>query len=577
MAAAAGPADARGKRTVADSTQSVASQLRDALSRHDIARFSEMATGQVLTDAPVAELLEAALRRHEGRLSSTGSLVVQTLPYTGRVTKDRFIVDSPGVHGRVCWGKINQPMTEENFERLFRSVCSYLEGRELFINRGMAGADRAHARKVTVIAERASQALYAHQMMLRPTAQEMARYGRPDLVLIAVPDFVCVPARDGTRSAVCVAINLELGVIIVAGTGYSGEIKKSVFSAMNYFLPTQDNVLPMHCSANKDPQTGATAIFFGLSGTGKTTLSADPARALIGDDEHGWSANGIFNIEGGCYAKCINLDPGREPEIFNAVRFGSVSENVVLDAGRLARYEDDSLTENTRVAYPLEHIPGAALTGTGDVPEVLVFLTADAFGVLPAISRLSPEAAMYHFMTGFTSKVAGTEQGISEPQPTFSALFGEPFMPLDPLVYAEMLRERIYSQGTRVYLVNTGWTGGGYGVGQRFSLCITRALVRAALDGSLDEAGYVRDPVFNLDVPRAVPGIDACVLDQRGSWADPAAYDAAARHLADLFEQNFCRRYPDAPEEVHLAGPRPAVPRAEGPRPEGARPGQQED
>ena len=511
---------------------------------------------KVHADLCPAELIQIALERGEGKLSSTGSLCVETGAYTGRSPHDRFIVDTPSVHDKIAWGSVNAPISPEHFRSVYEGVCAYLSERDVYVTRAFAGADRSHSRKFTVVAERASQALFARQMLVRPTDEELAEYGDPDFVVLAAPGYRCDPERDGTNSQAAVVINFEEGIIVVAGTGYSGEIKKSIFSTMNYLLPVEDGVLPMHCSANMDPQTGRTAVFFGLSGTGKTTLSADPSRRLIGDDEHGWSDSSIFNIEGGCYAKCINLSAEREPDIFGAIRFGSVTENVVLDpATRVADYDDASLTENTRVAYPVEHIGNSIPEGVGDTPSVVIFLTADAFGVLPPISRLTKEGAMYHFMTGFTAKVAGTEQGIKEPQPTFSALFGEPFMPLDPLAYGDMLKEKIERHGARVYLVNTGWTGGGYGVGHRISLSDTRALVHAALDGSIEQAAFVHNERFNLDVPTSCAGVDPALLDPRSTWDDPAAYDEAALHLAHMFQENFARRYPHAPEEVRAAGP----------------------
>ncbi len=513
---------------------------------------------RVHVDACPASLIQTAIERREGRLTSTGSLAVETGAYTGRAPKDRYIVDTPDVHDRIAWGAVNAPISRESFESVYRGVCAYLSERDVFVVHGLAGADRRHTRKYTVLAERASQALFARQMLVRPTAEELAAYGEPDFTVLAAPGYRCDPGRDGTRSEAAVIINFEKRVIVIAGTAYSGEIKKSIFSTMNYLLPVEDHVLPMHCSANMDPATGATAVFFGLSGTGKTTLSADPARRLIGDDEHGWSCDGVFNIEGGCYAKCIDLDPAHEPDIFNAIRFGSLSENVVLDgATRTADYFDASLTENTRAAYPIEHIGNSLPAGVGGVPSVVVFLTADAFGVLPPLSRLDKRAAMYHFMTGFTAKVAGTEQGIVEPQPTFSALFGEPFMPLDPLVYAEMLSERIAADHTRVYLVNTGWTAGGYGVGHRISIKDTRALVSAALSGAIEEQGFVRDERFGLDVPTGCPGVESRLLDPKATWESGAAYDEAADRLARMFQENFAQRYPYAPAEVRDAGPKP--------------------
>ena len=513
---------------------------------------------RIHADLCAPRFVELALERHEGTMTSTGSLAVLTGEYTGRAPKNRFVVDTPDVHDKVAWGAVNVPMAPELFENLRRHVAAYLSLNDVFVVRGLAGANRAHARKFAVVAERACHALFAEQMLVRPSDEELAEYGTPDFTVLSAPGFLVDLATGGPGTQACIAINFEQRVIVAAGSGYSGEIKKSIFSAMNYLLPVEDGVLPMHCSANMDPATGETAVFFGLSGTGKTTLSADPERLLIGDDEHGWGEDGIFNIEGGCYAKCIDLDPAHEPDIFNAIRFGSLSENVVLDHdSHVANYADRSITENTRAAYPVEHIPNCKADGVGAVPSVVVFLTADAFGVLPPISRLSKRSAMYHFMTGFTSKVAGTEVGIVEPQPTFSALFGEPFMPLDPLTYAEMLSERIDAGHTRAYLVNTGWTGGGYGVGHRISIKDTRALVRAALSGVIEESAFAYDQRFKLDVPTSCPGVKSMILNPRSTWADGAAYDESANKLARMFEENFAKRYPYAPADVRDAGPAP--------------------
>lgn len=514
---------------------------------------------RIHVDECPAELIGAAVARGEGTLTSTGSLAVVTGAYTGRAPKNRFIVDTQNVHDRIAWGDVNVAMDPEVYAALRRRAAAYLSAADdLFVIRGLAGADRTHARKFAVVAERASQALFAKQMLVRPSSDELACYGEPDFTVLAAPGLTADLATGGPGDQACIAINFDERVIVVAGSGYAGEIKKSIFSAMNYLLPVEDCVLPMHCSANMDPATGETAVFFGLSGTGKTTLSADPARLLIGDDEHGWADEGVFNIEGGCYAKCINLDPDHEPDIFNAVRFGSLSENVVYDpATHVVDYCDASLTENTRAAYPIEHIGNSLPEGKGAVPSVVIFLTADAFGVLPPIARLRKRSAMYHFMTGFTSKVAGTEVGIVEPQPTFSALFGEPFMPLDPLVYASMLSERIAANRTRAYLVNTGWTGGGYGVGHRISIKDTRALVTAALSGAIEESAFVHDERFNLDVPTSCPGVKSRLLNPRSTWKSPEAYDEAADGLARMFEENFERRYPYAPANVREAGPHP--------------------
>jgi phosphoenolpyruvate carboxykinase (ATP) len=511
----------------------------------------------VMWDASPARLVEEAMQHHEGNLMCNGSLNVKTGSFTGRSPRDRFIVDTDDVHDKIAWGSVNKPFDEERFWAIKNRVLGYLSGREkIYCHHALAGADRRHSRKILCVNERASQNMFIQQLLVRPTQKEIDEYGDPDFLLLAAPGFKCDPELDGTESEAVVLVNFKERIIIVAGTGYSGEMKKSVFSVMNYLLPIEDDTLPMHCSANMDPITGETAVFFGLSGTGKTTLSADPLRKLIGDDEHGWAEEGVFNIEGGCYAKCIDLTLEAEPEIYRAIRFGSMCENVVMDIkDRIPDYSDSSITENTRVAYPVTYIDNAEQSGVGAVPSVVIFLTADAFGVLPPISRLSENAAMYHFVTGFTSKVAGTEEGVKEPQPTFSTLFGEPFMPLDPSLYAEMLGERIEKNKTRVYLVNTGWTGGPYGVGERMRLSFTRFMVSAALSGDLELEPFVHDDIFNVDIPQGCPGVPARIMNPRSTWQDKAAYDAAANRLAAMFEENCERKYPTMADEIRAAGP----------------------
>jgi len=512
--------------------------------------------GTVTLDASVAVLAEQALKRGEGTFSSTGSFVVNTGAYTGRSPKDRFIVDTPDVHDRIAWGDVNMPFTEEGYAKVKETIVDYLSKRDLFVVRAFAGANRAHARKFTVVCESAAQALFVHQLLVRPTADEMAAYGDPDFVVLAAPELKLDPKVFGTHSEAVVLINFADRTILVAGSKYAGEIKKSIFSVMNYLLPTEDGVLPMHSSCNTDPQTGETAVFFGLSGTGKTTLSADPNRKLVGDDEHGWADEGVFNLEGGCYAKAINISHETEPQIYEAIKFGSYTENVVIDPEtREPDYFDGSLTENTRTAYPVEFIPNAELTGCGSVPSVVIFLTADAFGVLPPISRLDKNGAMYHFISGFTSKVAGTERGIKEPQPTFSTLFGEPFMPLDPLEYTRMFGERMERFDTRVYLINTGWSGGPYGTGKRMKLKYTRAMVTAALNGTIEESEFVRDPIFNVDVPKTCHGVPSNLLIPRNTWSNGQAFDATAIRLAQMFVQNAAQKYPEMSQEVRAAGP----------------------
>lgn len=510
-------------------------------------------------DPSPARLIEKAVSRGEGILTSTGALAVTTGKYTGRSPKDRFIVDTPDVHDKIAWGNVNVPFSEEDYQLVHDEVISYLSERRIFMVHGIAGADRRYSRKILVLTELASQALFAHQMLVRPTEEELANYGRADFVVMACPGLKLDPAVHHTHSEAAVIINFKERVVLIAGTQYSGEIKKSIFSVMNYLLPVEENVLTMHCSCNMNPQSHGTTVFFGLSGTGKTTLSAAEGRLLIGDDEHGWAKDSVFNIEGGCYAKTIRISEETEPQIWHAIRFGSLCENVVLDPNsRIADYDDDSLTENGRVAYPVEFIDNAVVKGRAKrTPDVVIFLTADAFGVLPPISKLDENAAMYHFMTGFTSKVAGTERGIKEPTPTFSSLFGEPFMPLDPMVYAKMLGEKIEHNGTRVYLINTGWSGGSYGTGSRIKLKYTRKMVEAAQSGIIDDSEFVHDERFNLDVPTSCPGVPDELLNPRSTWADKDAYDATAEKLAQMFVENAEKRLQSMTPEVRAAGPRP--------------------
>ncbi|MDO4182463.1 MAG: phosphoenolpyruvate carboxykinase (ATP) [Coriobacteriia bacterium] len=526
---------------------------------YGIERWGITSPAAVYRNLNAAQLTEKALLREEGKLSSTGALVVTTGAYTGRSPKDKFIVDTPGVHDEIAWGSVNMPISREKFDAIRDKVANYLNGRDVFIFDGFAGADPAYTQKFRVINELASQNLFIRQLLIRPTDEQLEAFGEPDFTILCAPGFKCDPVVDGVNSEAAIMIDYEAHTLVICGSAYAGEIKKSVFSTMNYVL-TKSDVLPMHCSANLDPKTGETAIFFGLSGTGKTTLSADPARNLIGDDEHGWSPEGVFNIEGGCYAKCINLSAENEPDIYNAIKFGALVENVIMDEEtREFDFADGSLTENTRVGYPIEYINNAQIPGLGGIPKVVIFLTADAFGVLPPISRLSKEAAMYHFVTGFTSKVAGTERGITEPVPTFSTLFGEPFMPMNPRVYAGMLGDKLDKYGTKVYLVNTGWAGGRATDGaSRMKLSYTRAMVTAALNGSFDGIEFKHHDVFNVDYPVSCPGVPDEKLDARGMWADGAAYDATADQLAQMFVDNFTKKYPDMPAEVVAAGPKPS-------------------
>jgi len=506
-----------------------------------------------------AILTEKAVLRGEGVLSKTGALSVVTGKYTGRSPKDKFIVDTDTIHDKIAWGKVNVGISREKFNAIKNKVIAYLDKQdELFVFNGYAGADKKYTQKFSIVNELASQNLFIHQLLIRPTKEELEKYGDEDFTILVAPGFKCDPAVDGVNSEAAIMIDYEAHMIVICGSGYAGEIKKSVFSTMNYVL-TLNNVLPMHCSANMDPVTKETAIFFGLSGTGKTTLSADPNRMLIGDDEHGWSADGVFNIEGGCYAKCINLSKENEPDIYNAIKFGSLVENVVINKEtREFDFYDGSLTENTRVGYPIDYINNAAIPGVGGIPKVVIFLTADAFGVLPPISRLDKNQAMYHFVTGFTSKLAGTERGVTEPQPTFSTLFGEPFMPMDPQVYAKMLGDRLDKYGTKVYLVNTGWAGGSAASGaKRMKLSYTRAMVTAALNGSFDNIEFKHHDIFNVDYPVSCPNVPDEMLDARGMWENKALYDEEANKLALMFNENFSKKYPNMAAEIVNAGPKP--------------------
>ena len=508
--------------------------------------------GKVYRNMPVPELVKKALERGEGTLSSTGALSVETGKYTGRSPNDKFIVDTPAVHNEISWGKINKPITKEAFEAIRAKMLAYLQNRELFVFDGFAGADPKYTQRFRIVNELASQNLFIHQLLIRPTEEELEGY-TPDYTIIAAPGFKCIPEIDGTFSEAIIAIDYEQHLVLIGGSGYAGEIKKSVFSVMNYVLPKQ-GILSMHCSANIG-DAGDSAVFFGLSGTGKTTLSADPDRKLIGDDEHGWSDDGVFNIEGGCYAKCINLSQEHEPEIFGAVRFGTLLENVILKEDGTPDYDDGSLTENTRAGYPVNYIPNAAIPGVGGQPKTIIFLTADAFGVLPPISKLDENMAMYHFVSGYTSKLAGTERGITEPQTTFSTLFGAPFFPLDPSVYATMLGEKLKKTGANVFLVNTGWCGGKAGTVPRMKLRYTRAMVSAALSGELNNVEYTLDPIFNVYVHKTCPNVPDDILDPKKLWKDADAYEASAKDLAKRFTENF-KKYTAMPENIVNAGPK---------------------
>ena len=510
-------------------------------------------SGTAYRNLAPAQLVEAALRRGEGTLSETGALVVKTGKYTGRSPDDKFIVDTPAVHDEIAWGKINVPIEKAKFDAIKAKILAYLQNKELFVFDGFAGADPKYTKRFRIINELASQNLFIHQLLIRPTEEQLDSYV-PDYTILAAPGFKCIPEVDGVHSEAAIIIDYEAHEVLICGSGYAGEIKKSVFSVMNYVLP-KEGILSMHCSANIGDD-GNSAVFFGLSGTGKTTLSADPNRKLIGDDEHGWSADGVFNIEGGCYAKCINLEKEHEPEIYGAIKFGALMENVIVDETGKPDFFDGSLTENTRVGYPIDYIPNAAIPGVGGQPKTVVFLTADAFGVIPPISKLDNDSAMYHFVSGYTSKLAGTERGITEPVTTFSTLFGAPFFPLNASVYAQMLGEKLKETGANVFLVNTGWCGGAAGTVPRMKLKYTRAMVTAALAGELDNVEYELDPIFNLNIPKSCPNVPAEILNPRNVWTDMDKYEASAKALAKKFQENFAKKYPDMPANITNAGPR---------------------
>lgn len=509
--------------------------------------------GTVYRNLSVPQLVEQAIARQEGRLASNGALVVETGKYTGRSPQDRFIVDEATSRDAIDWNRHNVAIAEDLFDRLYTKVLAYLQGRDIFIFDGYVGSDPKYRYGVRVINELASQNLFAHQLFLRPNADELAHH-RADFTVIAVPGLHGDRDRDGLHSEAFIVLHLARKLVLIGGSRYAGEIKKSVFALMNYFM-TQQDVLPMHCAANLDKQ-GHSTLFFGLSGTGKTTLSADRERQLVGDDEHGWSEDGIFNFEGGCYAKTIRLSAEHEPQIWSALQFGTLLENVVLHKDtRVPNYDDARLTENTRAAYPLRYIANCAESGIGYHPKTLIFLTADAFGVLPPIAKLTKEQAMYHFLSGYTSKLAGTERGITAPQVTFSACFGQCFFPLNPLVYARMLGQRLERHPeTRVFLVNTGWSGGPYGVGHRIAIEHTRALISAALLGRLDDVEYVPHPVFKILVPVAVPGVPSKLLDPQSTWQDPENYHLQALELAHRFVDNFAQ-FTEATVALAQAGP----------------------
>jgi phosphoenolpyruvate carboxykinase (ATP) len=501
----------------------------------------------------VPQLVAVSLARGESKLAANGALVAYTGARTGRSPKDKFIVQDDLTRESVNWGKVNQPFEPAKFEALLQRVLAHLTERDIYAQDLFAGADKNYRLSVQMIAEYAWHALFVRQLFLRPTAEELVDFA-PAFTVIAAPEFDAVPERDGTRSSTFILADFTRRIVLIGGTKYAGEMKKSIFGILNFLLPQRD-VFPMHCSANVG-EDGVSALFFGLSGTGKTTLSADPHRRLIGDDEHGWGPEGVFNFEGGCYAKCVDLSEEKEPQIYHAIRFGAVLENVTLDPETCEPdYHDIRFTENTRAAYPVEFIENALLPSVGGHPKNVIFLTADAFGVLPPISRLTPEQAMYHFLSGYTAKLAGTEAGLgSEPVPDFSTCFGGPFMPLPPKVYAAQLGERLRRHNAQCWLVNTGWTGGAFGVGRRMDLPHTRAMVHAVLDGRLAQTEFVKEPSFGFHIPTSCPDVPPEILNPRNVWKDPSAFDQQAAMLAGKFRENFAKF--DVPDDVRNAGPK---------------------
>ncbi len=503
---------------------------------------------------PPQELHQITLDNNQGVESASGALAVNTGEFTGRSPKDRFLVMDEETKNKVWWGEINIPFDSAKFDALYTKVADYLSEKEIYVRDCYACSDENYRLNIRVINEYAWSNLFSYNMFLRPEESELKNFSE-DWIVVNAPGFQADPAIDGTRQANFSILNFSKKIALIGGSGYTGEIKKGIFSALNFILPVHKNALPMHCSANigKD---GDTAIFFGLSGTGKTTLSADPKRKLIGDDEHGWTKeNTIFNFEGGCYAKVINLSKENEPDIYNAIKPGAILENVILNADGSVNFEDTSITPNTRVSYPIDHIENIALPSIGKNPKNIFFLTADAFGVLPPISKLNPAQAAYHFMSGYTAKVAGTEAGVNEPQPNFSACFGSPFMPLHPSEYAEMLSKKMKDANVNVWLVNTGWTGGAYGTGNRMKLKYTRAMIEAALDGKLTEVDFTQHPIFGLEMPVECENVPSEILSPRQTWSNKEAYDAKAMELANSFKANFKKYEDNANKEILSGGP----------------------
>ncbi len=518
--------------------------------------YLNLDSAKALYQLDVAQLVEQALINKEGTLADTGALAIDTGKFTGRSPKDRFIVCDDMTQDTVWWGDINIKFDSQQFDALFNAMTDQLKKNRFYVRDVYACADERYKMSIRVITETAYQCLFAHNLFLRYENEEIPEC--PEWVIIAVPTFEADPDEYGTRQGNFTIINFSRKMILIGGSGYTGEIKKGIFSVLNFLMPQERDTLSMHCSANVG-RAGDTAIFFGLSGTGKTTLSADPERGLIGDDEHGWADGSVFNFEGGCYAKCVDLTALKEPQIFNAIRFGSLLENTsYLAGGRTVDFSNIEKTENTRVAYPIHYIDNAVLPSIAGNPKNIFFLTADAFGVLPPISKLNAGQAMFHFISGYTAKVAGTEAGVTEPQLTFSACFGKAFLPLHPIRYAELLGKKMQEQEVNVWMVNTGWTGGVYGVGERMKLSHTRAMITAALEGKLENVAFLTDPVFGLDMPLSCPGVASSVLNPRNTWVDPEKYDAKARELAQAFIDNFRQFERFASEEILSALPKVA-------------------
>jgi len=511
--------------------------------------------GDIFWNFTPAELVEDTILNGQGVLTDTGAIAIETGEFTGRSPKDRFVVCDAKTENAVWWGDVNIKFSEAQFDALYNRVKAYLNGKDLYVRDAYACADQAHRMNIRVVNEFPWANMFAYNMFLRPTDAEIETFD-PEWHIVCAPGFMADPAIDGTRQHNFAILNFTKKMILIGGTGYTGEIKKGIFSVLNFVLPHEKNVLSMHCSANIG-KGGDTAIFFGLSGTGKTTLSSDPDRHLIGDDEHGWSDNTVFNFEGGCYAKTIDLSAEKEPQIYEAIKFGAILENIgFIEGSSTPDYTDNSITENTRVSYPIDYIDNIAVPSIGSAPKNIFFLTADAFGVLPPISRLTKEQAMYHFMSGYTAKVAGTEMGITEPTTTFSACFGKAFLPLHPAKYAKLLGEKLEGTDIKVWLINTGWSGGSYGVGSRMKLSYTRAMITAALNGKLDAVAFDTLPIFDLAIPTSCEGVPSEILNPRGTWADKAAYDETAINLAGQFVKNFDQYAAETSADILAAAPK---------------------